>query len=352
MINIPNNMQNQFLPMLAYVFPGSKWNGALKNYTPPSDEIYLFIDERKITSKNGNAFFLGGILTEKTLLEELNKFTINFKKKFRSDLNPNKWFLKGSGEWINESFESQKESKNEALSRWLLWSNEIEKLDTKYNFHATTTLIDKLEYTHTNKKKKKQEVEYLTRAFENLLTTLLPYKYSKINIVTDNIENTQKEVFEKVFNNAKRNYNLQKFEIIKKNDFASVYSNILQFVDMQIYALSRFIMPTDSGNILMNFEEYAMEHSNKTIFDTAKNKGNYYIHQIASKHHIIGKLYHHFRWKISQNYHLVELDDEALSSVILISKEKHLNFGSIVNSNIFHFLNNPHNAKYFDINKC
>lgn len=344
-------MQNQFLPLMEYVFPGSKWSGTLINYTPPSDEIYLFIDERDITSKNGDAFFLGGILTEKTLLDEINKFTVNFKKKFRPDLNPHKWFLKGSGEWINENFESQKESKSEALLRWLLWSEEIEKLDTKYNFHATTTLIDKLTYTHTNKKKKKQKAEYLTIAFENLLITLLPYKYSKINIVTDNIENIQKDVFENIFNNSRNKFNLQKFEIIKKDDFASLYSNILQFVDMQIYALSRFIMPTDSGHILMNFEEYVMEYSHKTISNTVKDKGINYIHEIASKHHIIAKLYHHFRWKISQNYHLVELDDEALSSVILISDVTHLNFGYSVNSNIYYFLNHPHNAKYFDINE-
>ena len=344
---IKENINNQMISLAAYVFPGSNWSGYITDYTRSEEKLYLFIDERDLN--NGKAFFLGGVLLSQMEITQISNFIINFKKLFRPETNPEDWFIKGSGIWLDNQDISHYETEEEALTRWILWAKEIIKLRASYTIHSSTTLREKIQYTHRKRKKKKSEYYKIT--FESLLDTLMQHQYANITIVTDNIEGGQKKAFDEVLENYTGKINVEELLIIKKENFNSEFSNILQFVDMQIYAISRFIMPTDSGNILMGFEEFAREHSNKTIKDTMREKGNFYIHMMAAKNHIIAQLYHHLRHRISTGLHMLEFNDLESSSMVLNAKNTYIDFGSDVDKSIWHFITNVGSSKNFNIDK-
>ncbi|MBB1295098.1 hypothetical protein H5200_06870 [Pseudoalteromonas sp. SG43-7] len=304
-------------------------------------EVTLYIDERFIKSMT----FVGGVLVDNSFVSAIAGFVKQFKYKFRPELEPEEWLIKGSGNWIHDDQEF-KESKMEALTRWILWSKALEKHKLNFDFHSATVLNKKYNFKSRNKRDK--NIEKFEVLFDSIFSSLKAYHNAKITVITDNIEGAQKLAFYKSIEKAKLHYEING-QILKKDDYGSFDSCLMQFVDMNIYPMSRFLMP-QNNNILMDFENFAIEHVNGTIHNTLKEKGKLYVHYLAAKYNIMSTMFHVLRHSIRKNQYFSR-QQEAESSCHLLSNRVHLNFGALVDREIHRFCNNPQNAKFMDLSK-
>ena len=321
------------------VHPGSGASG----FTHPEqiEDVTLYIDERFVKSMT----FVGGVLVTDAQAKAISDFVASIKMEFRPSLQVDEWLIKGSGDWLHGEVE-KKETKMEALTRWILWSRGIEKAKLKFDFHSATILNKKYKFESTNKRSK--NIEKFEVVFDSLFSSLKAYKDCNIRIVTDNIEGAQKTAFYNSISKAKAEFNITE-SILVKDDFGSIDSCLMQFVDMNIYPMSRFLMP-QNNNILMDFENFALEHVEGTIHKTLEDKGNLYMHFISAKYKILSKLFHVLRHSIRKNqYFQGSLTPE--SSCHLLSDKVFLNFGANVDAAVHSFCTNPKDAKLMDLKK-
>ncbi|WP_446611033.1 hypothetical protein [Vibrio jasicida] len=321
------------------VHPGSGASGLLTSTI--NTDVTLYIDERFIKSMT----FVGGVLVQDTKASAIAAFVKNVKREFRPSFETDEWLIKGSGEWIHGEIE-KKETKMEALTRWILWSRGIEKAKLNFDFHSATILNKK--YLFKSKNKRERNVEKFEVVFDSLFSSLKAYKGCNIRVVTDNIEGAQRAAFYNSIEKAKQNYNIAA-SILVKDDFDSVDSCLMQFVDMNIYPMSRFLMP-QNNNILMDFENFALEHVEGTIHKTLEQKGNLYTHFIAAKYKILSELFHVLRHSIRKNQYF-QGSKLPESSCHLLSDKVFLNFGANVDAAIHSFCTNPNTAELMDLKK-
>lgn len=329
--------QSDILPLMFHVLPGSKYSGTIVNYTNDESDLVLLIDEREDPT---GFMFIGGILIARDDLEKVKRFMIKFKKKFKPNLKPSGWFLKGSGTHEGET----KDSLDHALTRWLLWSKHLGACNFHYQFHSCS--LNKNKYHPSSTNKKYRNIEFYKVLYEGLFDSLEQHKFSKIEIVTDNIEGAQLTAF----NDVVSSYQTTKIKLltakapIRKGDLSSFESFTLQFVDMQIYAMSRFIYPSGS-NVLMDFEKFSYAHSSGKIFEI---NDDHAVNIMAAKYYIISDMYHHIRNKIKTNICSPNFN-EPISTMALISDKIHRNFGSSIDGAIFDFCHGPKKDVTFDI---
>lgn len=124
---------------------------------------------------------------------------------------------------------------------------------------------------------------------------------------------------------------------ISNGDYDSEESLIMQFVDMQIFALTKFLAPTISAldgseNILVNFENYAYQLKANTLpTDTQK------LLEIVKFNGKINPLFHHLRHRILKiNY---DKNGELITSLSLTSDRTYQDFGSEADDMMFNFCN-------------
>ncbi|MDK2849304.1 MAG: hypothetical protein PWP34_2657 [Desulfuromonadales bacterium] len=326
------------------VFPGAQASGFVSRFTPNDKCLTLFIDERFAKDFT----FIGGVLVLDDCISPIKDFVAQVKSEYRPELRPSEWMIKGSGQWLHDGVE-KKETKIEALTRWLLWSRALASRNLSYDFHSATLLSKK--YSFKKNKKRAKNIEKFEVIFDALFGTLKAHKQAKIRIVTDNMQGAQLTAFNNSIDKAVqgKSINITDVTILEKEEYDSVDSNLMQFVDMQIYALSRFIMPSNN-NILMDFEDFAIEHSEGTIHEAAKRKGNLSIHILAAKYHLLGELFHSLRHTIRKNqYH--QGISEPESSCCLLSDRAIKNFGQHIDQSIHSFCSNPTHAKFMDLSK-
>ena len=82
-------------------------------------KILFYIDERYGFKANPRHYFVSGISLVDSEKHKIVDFVRQFKKSLRPELNPDEWFLKGSGEWIYNN-QKYRETFEEACKRWLL----------------------------------------------------------------------------------------------------------------------------------------------------------------------------------------------------------------------------------------
>lgn len=335
-------LQEDMVLFVNEVYGNKEISGILRDFTEEGTELTLYLDERF----DKQFTFIGGSLFDDRVIENTANFVLEFKNKFRPEMQPNEWMLKGSGKWIYLDKEIT-ESKFEALTRWVLWAKSINLADLNFDFHSVTLLNKKYQYKSKNKRDK--NIEKFEVLFDEIFDSLKVHKNARIRIVTDNMKGAQLAGFENSCEKYKEKLNISGVSIIEKQDFSSQESLLLQFVDMQIYAMSRYIVPSN-GNILMDFEEFAMEHTNGTIHSTAKNKGDFYLHFMAAKYHILKSIFQKTRLTIRKNQ-FFEKSNIPESSCRLLSNIKHRNFGDTIDQSIHAFCTNPSNASMLDIHK-
>jgi hypothetical protein len=333
--------QQDILWLAPEVHVGANASGFIASNAIENEELTLYIDERFIKSMT----FVGGFLVRDIDAPKIAKFVNQIKREFRPSLGIDEWLIKGSGEWVHGE-ENKKESKMEALTRWILWSRSIEKANLNFNFHSATVLNKKYKFKSNNKRDK--NIEKFEVLFDSIFTSLKAHNKAKLRVVTDNIDGAQKTAFLNSIATAQLYMDISG-EILPKEDFNSLDSNLMQFVDMNIYPLSRFMMP-QNNNILMDFEDFALEHVNGSIHKTLEEKGNLYTHYLAAKYHILKELFHILRHSIKKNQYFNGYS-EPQSSCHLLSDKTHLNFGSIVDSAIYSFCSTPKGAKLMELSK-
>ncbi len=341
---IPNAnqiQQDDILQLTYHVLPGAKGSGFQVNYINPHTELTLYLDERE----NDEHLFIGGILLKSSDSIQIKKSLDLYKNKFRPELLADSWFLKGSGAWLN-SDGSQVESSYEALTRWMLWAKHLKTIDTYYQFHSCS--LNKSRFVGSEKSRQKQNIERYQTVYKTLFKTLEQLRFCNITIITDNVEGAQYIGLKNAISEANGNLvtNLNLVPPIRKEDFSSADSACLQFVDMQIYAMSRFIFPS-GNNVLMEFEKFAYEHANGTIQKTLENLSEQERYFMIAKYYVLKDIFQHLRHKIvkrllSPNY------DEPVSSMSIISDNEYLNFGSDVDYAIHRFCNIPNSSITFD----
>ena len=336
-------LPKDILDLRYHVLPKSNGSGFVAGYTQPDKRLALLIDERE----DKDYLFIGGILLAIKDLKKLKDFINNFKLLFRPELEPRKWFLKGSGAWIQEG-NQQEENRSEALTRWILWSKNLKKLTSYYQIHGTTLV--KKKFIPKSSKRKKANIERYREAYTKLFETLEQHRYSQIEIITDNLQGSQLKGLNESFEEHKNidNFNLNKLSVLPKEDYSSENSCALQFVDMLIYSISRFICPS-CGNILMDFENFALFHGAENNKKTLNISNDLDLHIAASRYYIIGDMYHILRQKIVKNL-LSPNFEGPISSMNLITNLTYRNFGSDVDAGLQRFCWGPKNAKNFDIN--
>lgn len=333
--------QQDILWLAPEVHAGSTASGIVTQSSTLNEELTLYIDERFIKSMT----FVGGFLVRDVDAPQIADFVNQIKLEFRPSLNTNEWLIKGSGDWVHAA-EDKKESKMEALTRWILWSRSIEEANLRFDFHSATVLNKKYKFKSTNKRAK--NIEKFEVLFDSIISSLKAHHKAKLRVVTDNVDGAQKTAFLNSIQKAQKYMDISG-EILVKEDFNSLDSSLMQFVDMNIYPLSRFMMP-QNNNILMDFENFAFEHVNGTIHKTFAEKGNLYTHYLAAKYHILKELFHVLRHSIKKNQYFPD-SVVPQSSCHLLAKKIHLNFGSEVDSAIHSFCSNPKNAKLMNLSK-
>lgn len=249
--------------------------------------------------------------------------------------------IKGSGEWVKDN-EKQKETNFEPLTRWLLWTKALKSINPSYSFHSATLIPKKYPFNSSNKRAK--NIEKYEAAFDAIFESLKAHKNANISIIIDNVSGSEQKAFYNAIEKARSEYNISNVTIVEKDDFGGLESSILQFVDMQIYALSRFILPTGSGNILVDFEKYPLEYLTDSYSNSSIEKRDCYMQMASAKFHLIKYLYHNLRFSIKKKLSFENTDD-LYSSCCLLTRETNRNYGQNIDELIHSFCTNPQQAK-------
>ncbi len=330
-------LQEDFVSLYQTIYPGAKGSGLVGEYTPKGTELILALDERE-PNKN---IFIGGILVDIKSANTIHKLVTSVKEVFRPEIASNEWMIKGSGEWVKEN-EKQKETDFEPLTRWLLWTKALKSINPCYSFHSATLISKKYPFSSSNKRAK--NIEKYEAAFDAVFESLKAHKYANISIIIDNVSGSEKKAFYNSIEKSKSEYNINNVTIVEKDEFDGLESSILQFVDMQIYALSRFILPTGSGNILVDFEKYPLEYLTNNYRNGSIEKRDCHMQIASAKFHLIKDLYHNLRFSIKKNLVFKNID-RSYSSCSLLSRETNRNYGRNIDELIHSFCCNPQQAE-------
>ncbi|EGQ8922737.1 DUF3800 domain-containing protein [Vibrio parahaemolyticus] len=338
-------LAEQVLMLAHNILPGSKgWAGFQAQYFHPDDEVTLYLDERE----NDTHLFIGGCLVASNEAKDILPELASFKSKFRPENDPMTWFLKGSGMHVgvDADVEDEENARQDALSRWVLWARFLASFGCYYRFHSVS--VNKQKFVHSETARKKKNVERYRRAYESLFKTLEQNRHSKITVVTDNVEGAQLAGLQEAIDNSD-NILERKITLsppVPKEDFTSVASSWLQFVDMQIYALSRFIFPSGE-NVLMKFEKYPYDSARG---DVEMSKDPVVINQQrfeVARYFILKDIFHHIRRHfvvrlVSPHY------ETSISSMACITDKEILNFADLVDKSIHGFCNRQFSEITFD----
>lgn len=332
--------------MLGYnILPGvGGWSGFQAQYFHPDNEVTLYLDERE----NDTHLFIGGCLVGSNEAKDILPELARFKSEFRPENDPMTWFLKGSGMHVGveADVEDEENLRQDALSRWVLWTKFLKSFNCYYRFHSVS--VNKQKFVHVETGRKQKNVERYRRAYESLFKTLEQNRHCKITVVTDNVEGAQLTGLQQAVENSD---NILERKIIlsppvPKEDFTSVESSWLQFVDMQIYALSRFIFPSGE-NVLMKFEKYPYDSAKGNVQVSEDpvviNKQGYEV----ARYFILKDIFHHIRGRfvvrlVSPYY------EGTISSMACISDKEVLNFADLVDQSIHGFCNRQFSEITFD----
>jgi hypothetical protein len=311
----------------------------------------LFLDERiswQETSDPSSFYFLGGISLLADNVSLVASWVRDFKRDLRPHLDPNEWYLKGSGKWLKKG-ESQEfsETRDEAFARWELWSENIAKLRIPYTINAVLVLPSKVFGGRDNRltERAAQLGAVLNGSMFAILLSLLPLQPTDLEIWIDHVEGPQydalrwgTEAVQQVAILHDLPLNIIAVEEVTKTDMSSDESQVLQLVDMHIYALSRFILPSgDESFILADFERLPYAYTSGQLEEFLAGAGASDPDTLSRRYYKIGALYHHLRHRIKKN--IAVSKRSLVSTMLLMGRDIHHNFGRDVDFAIWMFCN-------------
>ncbi|WP_318488606.1 hypothetical protein [Photobacterium leiognathi] len=316
----------------------------------------LYLDERgHRTPKQGlypDFFFIGGISIADKDKPQLSKFVKDFKLSNYGDGN---WELKGAGNPSILKGISKDQQPIEAKKKWSAWSQAISSLDVQYELYGTFVKLSDYHRSHPNSNEK----DVIKAAFLSVVDKFVKYGCSNSHydgnseiypssIIFDNIDGIQKEAINEAFEQSKISKpilsNMFKIggniDYVKNNDFNLVDELIMQFVDMQIYALTRFLNPIQSKkeidrlNILVDFEEYA--YLLPKLQSGEETRTNEQLLKIVQFFNSITPLFQHLRYKLK----VFGIDnDEIVTSLTIVGDKEYLGFAIEANAEMADFCN-------------
>lgn len=287
----------------------------------------LFLDERKDRKKGDLVFFIGGLSIDETDIKPLSQAIKDFKTSIHPDRTFD-WDMKGAKLLYLDNISSEEHS-TYLRNFWLSFAEFTIDLNLKFNYHFSYINLDKFE---DNDMRNTYEAAffYTVAPFYNLVcqeNNLTNYEMEKIShhstIFFDHLNADTKEIkilnniFQTELSNSFNNIlNIERNLKIIETGNVSDEANIIQFVDVINYALSRLILkPLDAKNKLiggLNIEEYIdlianreiekitkifqeSEDGGKTYMEPFLKMGEFY-NKLAREHfltfeHIAGKRY-------------------------------------------------------------
>lgn len=277
-ISEPNTMS---FDLLDDVSSGNTFRRNVK----PLENLYAFVDEK--TEHKTNSFVLLGITTNDSGLVSIANMMRKFKKQLIPSLHPDSWYLKADGKYLGANVESDL---SEAIARWTLFSQLLDQTRKHFSIHVSY-----------KKNKQKFNEKLIQQNYHQLSSSLIDSvnllnKANPLTLYIDNIE--QPKRLQKLTDSLKFYSHSSSYKNVPKGECDTLVAQALQFVDMLIYVVSRFIFPLKNKlSVLVGFEEYAMCYG----FHLLHSKKYEVTQQQVIAHTVLGNLLQQIRYSILHN---------------------------------------------------
>lgn len=334
------------------------WSTNLKLVVNVDKAKSLYLDERGERKPRMGAspdfFFIGGIEINDSQKSAVADFVRSFKKRLHPGQDHTQWELKGAS---NPEFDHGELSS--AQQKWSEWSAYQNELPFEYKVYGTFVKLS--EFSKVNQDAEEKDVIKaafleVAKLFVNSgciqrhfnIKTGEEFELFPSNLIFDNIDNIQRESIEEAFSEHSSEFKFlserfsigKNLKIITNNNYDETDELIMQFVDMQIYALTKFLYPirtlkNEKGNILVNFEKYPYImpklQSGEVKLSTQELKDiSEFFHSITNLFHSIRHRFHRFGFNENQ---------EQVTSLSLIADRSYVDFGLEVHSTMADFCN-------------
>lgn len=318
----------------------------------------LYLDERgerkPVIGAYPDFFFIGGIEINDSQKEVVADFVRTFKKQLHPEKDGATWELKGAS---NPPFDNGKLAS--AKQKWSAWSSYQNELSFDYKVYGSFVKLS--DFASNNPEAEEKDV--IKTAFLDVAKVFVncgcieshvnesgerELELLPSNFIFDNVDNLQEEAITEAFSEHSSEFQYlskqfaigKSLKIISNDNYDDVDELVMQFVDMQIYALTKFLYPirsagNDKGNILVNFEKYPyllpqlQAGEVKLEMDQLKDISEFF-HSITNLFHNIRHRFHRFGWND---------DGEQVTSLSLISDKTYVEFGLEAHSLMADFCN-------------
>lgn len=315
----------------------------------------LLLDERgarTLRDPKSRFYFLGGISLSEDQLMKLAKSVREFKQHLHPGTDVNSWELKGASSSIG------KNDVENARRKWKLWAAFLDRLEVAYTIHGCFIILESFCRNYCDGNHEILERSVIEKAFSTVVaryasTSLvrvssLPYNQPEVElveitptkIVHDCVDGLQKEASEtaiqKVASKIPFLAGHAGLTILPSEDVSTDEAVAMQFVDMQIYALTRYCAPSvDTKNILVDFEQYPRDFLSGEVHAYAElpDRGR----SIVERFYHLAPIFHHIRHRIRKGW--FDRQGNSISTVALIDDDVHENFGAHVDHAMWNFCN-------------
>jgi hypothetical protein len=189
--------------------------------------VVAYLDERGTDEEA--FYYVGGVACSPAAVASLATWTREFKDRLRPGKDPNSWYVKGSGEWLDQAGK-HKENRDEAFARWELFAEAIQSLTAAYTVHVCIVrrkrLISRFAGTNANVAQLKRAI--LRTALVPTLLSLRLTGADEAELYIDRIEDNQAEAFAWSFETINQiclaeglPFRLARATNVPKDDFAS-----------------------------------------------------------------------------------------------------------------------------------
>ncbi len=318
----------------------------------------LYLDERggrkPLIHGSPDFFFIGGVEIYDSQKEAVAEFVREFKNRLHPEQDSSTWELKGAK---NPPFDDGK--LDSAKKKWSAWSSYQNELSFDYKMYGSFIKLSDFVRNNSNA----EEKDVIKAAFIDIAKVFVncgciePHinengekelELLPSNFIFDNVDNLQEEAIKEAFSEHSSEFDYlskqfsigKNLKIIKNDNYDDVDELVMQFVDMQIYALTKFLHPirtatNDKGNMLVNFEEYPYLlpklQAGTIEIETDKLRNiSEFFHSITNLFHSIRHRFHRFGWND---------EGEQVTSLSLISDKTYVEFGLEAHSLMANFCN-------------
>jgi len=308
------------------------------------DKDFVFVDEKM----GRKSFMTVGICTDLAGMVKINSFICRLKAELIPSLDPDAWYIKGSGDWRKDKKKllTDSDGKESILKMWKFIGQNIGELSSSYKIIGAAILTE----AFYEKNGKQDPVEMLKCVTASLIDKISLVTDKPVQFFTDELngreEKTQLEILNlasKMYEDGEYNTNLVSWHKIGKGqDESPLHSAMLQFTDIIVYALYRFIFPSEAKNFNLLAESQVLPYLtiSDTFMENYEEKGTDWYLNICDYYNNASKLYHHIRFQFVKNmWAEIGGKSELVSSFSIEGKTINRNFADEIDGAIWNFYN-------------